>query len=76
MPTLSQGPCLPIIYLTIAPETTARVIPRPKTARQLLEALGLEEEMALVAREGVLLTPDRQIQPGDKIWTRIVASKG
>jgi hypothetical protein len=51
-------------------------LPRPKTARQLLAALGLEEECALVARRGELLTPDRQIWPDDEILVRQVTSSG
>lgn len=51
-------------------------LPRPKLARQLLQALGLEEECALVARGGELLTPDRQIWPGDELLVRKVASSG
>lgn len=64
------------IMLTIEPDGTRAPFPRPKTARQLLQALGLEEETALVAREGRLLTPDRQIWPGDNIWVRKTGSRG
>ena len=49
---------------------------RPKTSRQLLTALGLAEECALVARDGELLTPDRQIWPNDELLVRKVASVG
>lgn len=65
-----------IIYLTVEPGGRMRVNPRPKTARQVLESLGLQEESALVAREGQLLTPDRQILPGDRILVRVVGSRG
>ena len=51
-------------------------LPRPKTARQLLAALELEEECALVARDGELLTPDRHIWPDEEILVRQVASRG
>lgn len=51
-------------------------LPRPKTARQLLQALDLPEEGALIARDGKLLTPDRHIWPDDEIFARIVASRG
>lgn len=64
------------ISLTLEPEGKTLRFPRPKTALQLLHALGLEEESALVARQGKLLTPDRQIWPDDEIWVRIVASRG
>jgi len=42
----------------------------------LLTALGLAEECALVARDGELLTPDRQIWPNDELLVRKVASVG
>lgn len=64
------------IVLTVEPEGETRNFPRPKTARQLLQALGLPEETALVARDGKLLTPDRQIWAGDKIMVRKVGSRG
>lgn len=51
-------------------------LPRPKTVRQLLDALNLLEETALVAREGKLLTPDRHIWPEDEVLVRIVISCG
>lgn len=51
-------------------------MPRPKTARQLLEALDLDAESALVARDGELLTPDRHIWPDEHILVRVVASRG
>ena len=51
-------------------------LPRPKTARQLLAALDIAEECALVAREGELLTPDRRIWPDDRLLVRKVASAG
>lgn len=65
-----------IIHLTLEPEGKILDFPRPKTALQLLQALGLEEETALVARQGKLLTPDRQIWPDDEIWVRVVSSRG
>ena len=66
----------PTVAVLVQPEETRLVLPRPKTARQLLAALGLREETALVARDGELLTPDRQIFPGDDLLVRKVASSG
>ncbi len=71
-----RGENRPEIALTIEPEGQTQNFPRPKTARQLLQALGLAEETALVVRDGKLLTPDRQIWPGDKILVRKVGSRG
>lgn len=64
------------ISLIIEPAEEAVSFPRPKTALRLLETLGLREESALVIRNGRLLTPDRQIWPGDEIRVRPVRSRG
>ena len=64
------------VSVLLQPEEGWLSLPRPKTARQLLQALNLPEESALVARGGELLTPDRQIWPGDELLVRVVASRG
>ena len=64
------------VTVLLQPEERRLILKRPKTARQLLEALGLMEETALVARAGELLTPDRRIWPGDELLVRVVASAG
>ena len=64
------------VTVLVQPEERHLSLPRPKTSRQLLAALGLAEETALVAREGQLLTPDRHIWPGDNLLVRKVASSG
>ena len=64
------------ITVTLQPQDTRLCLHRPKTARQLLAALGLAEETALVARNGELLTPDRHIRPNEDILVRKVASSG
>lgn len=64
------------VTVLVQPEESRLSLPRPKTARQLLEALGLAEESALVARQGRLLTPDCRIWPGDDLLVRKVASSG
>ncbi|MFR8277077.1 MAG: hypothetical protein ACLU98_12410 [Desulfovibrio fairfieldensis] len=64
------------VIVLVQPEERRLSLPRPKTARQLLEALGLAEETALVARQGELLTPDRGIWPDDELLVRKVASSG
>lgn len=64
------------IVVLLQPEEKYLSLPRPKTSRQLLAALGLAEETALVARNGQLLTPDRHIWPGDEVLVRKVASSG
>ena len=64
------------VTVRLQPEDHWLSIPRPKPSRQLLTALGLAEECALVARDGELLTPDRQIWPNDELLVRKVASVG
>lgn len=64
------------VIVRLQPEDSLISIPRPKTARQLLAALGLAEETALVARNGELLTPDRHVWPNDELLVRKVASAG
>ena len=64
------------VAVLLQPEEKHLSLPRPKTSRQLLAALGLAEETALVARNGELLTPDRHIWPGDEVLVRKVASSG
>ena len=87
-PTDQNNPDAPRLHVVRPEHTGARVtvllqpeekrlsLPRPKTSRQLLEALGLAEETALVARNGQLLTPDRRVWPGDELLVRKVASSG
>ena len=64
------------VTVLLQPEEKTLVLPRPKTARQLLAALGMREETALVARNGELLTPDRRIFTGDALLVRTVTSSG
>ena len=64
------------VKVLLQPEDALLSLPRPKTARQLLEALGIGEECALEAREGELLTPDRRVWPDDSLLVRKVASAG
>lgn len=64
------------VTVLLQPEDKHLSLPRPKTSRQLLAALGLAEETALVARNGQLLTPDRHIWPNDDLLVRKVASSG
>ena len=64
------------VTVLVQPEEKYLSLPRPKTSRQLLAALGLAEETALVARNGQLLTPDRPIWPDDDLLVRKVASSG
>ena len=51
-------------------------IPRPKTVLQLLHKLSLRPGVALVIRDGELLTPDRRIFSNDTLIVRIATSSG
>lgn len=64
------------ITLVLEPAGGTRTMPRPKTARQLLEKLDIRQTTALVIRDGELLTPDRRIDAGDTITVRSVVSRG
>lgn len=64
------------VTVLVQPGNQRLVMPRPKTALQLLEALHLREETALVARNGELLTPDRRIFANDELLVRKVTSAG
>lgn len=66
----------PRVLVRLQPDESWLSLPRPKLARQLLAALNIGEECALVARDGELLTPDRHIWPGDELLVRKVASSG
>lgn len=66
----------PMIEIRLQPEDRVFTIPRVKTVRQLFDALQLGECCALVARDGMLLTPDREINAGDSLLVRKVASSG
>jgi sulfur carrier protein ThiS len=64
------------VTIFLQPEDRELILPRPKTAAQLLAALGLRSCTALVARDGELLTPDRGVYPGDRLLVRKVTSGG
>lgn len=64
------------IRVLLQPEEVQIVILRPKTAHQLLEALNLRKETALVIRDGKLLTHDRRIYANESLIVRKVVSSG
>ena len=66
----------PVITVHLMPGDRKKVIRRPKTVLQLLQALGVMEETALVIRDGELLTIDRHISAGDTITVQSVVSVG
>ena len=64
------------ITVRLQPQGKELTMPRPKTALQLLNKLGLRRGSALVIRDNGLLTPDREILPGDTLIVRVVTSSG
>ena len=49
---------------------------RAKNVARLLEELGLRQGTAIVARDGILLTPDVPLYPGQTLLVRKVMSSG
>ena len=49
---------------------------RAKNVARLLEELGLRQGTAIVARDGILLTPDVPLYPGQTVLVRKVMSSG
>ena len=64
------------ITVHMQPEGKELTLPRAKTVLQLLNTLGLRRGVALVIRDNGLLTPDREILPGDTLIVRIATSSG
>ncbi|MBG0777468.1 MAG: hypothetical protein H0S85_13675 [Desulfovibrionaceae bacterium] len=64
------------MVVRLQPEGETRTFDRVNTALQLLNRLGLLPTMALVIRNGGLLTPDVRIRPGDELEVRRVTSSG
>lgn len=65
-----------MITIHILPTNEKKEMPKPNTALQLLNKLGLRRTEALVIRGDELLTPDRNIKDGDSITLRLVGSRG
>ncbi|MBQ4132581.1 MAG: hypothetical protein IJD04_02470 [Desulfovibrionaceae bacterium] len=64
------------ITVIFEPENYSRLLPRPRSVTQLLNRLKLKPCEVLVIRNGGLLTPDREILPGETITLRSVVSRG
>ncbi len=65
-----------MITVRITPGDRVLTFDRLNTVLQLLNKLGLGMTDALVARDGVLLTPDRKLRRGDELTVRVVVSRG
>ena len=64
------------VTVRFIPQGSVSTVKRPKNVRQLLQALGIMEETALVIRDGRLLTEDLPIHPGQTIDIQRVVSAG
>ena len=67
-----------MVHVLLQPEETVVELPRHKvkTVLRLLEMLGIRPGTAIVARGSELLTPDRAIEPEDRLLVRKVTSAG
>lgn len=64
------------VTVTLEPGNKVISMVRPRSVIQLLNRLNLKPGQVLVIRDGGLLTPDREIMPGDQITLRNVTSAG
>lgn len=64
------------ITVILEPQNKTCHMVRPRSVTQLLNRLNLKPNQVLVIRNGGLLTPDREILPGDTITLRSVVSSG
>lgn len=67
-----------ILHVLLQPEERELDLPRAeaKNVARLLATLGLRQGTAIVARDGVLLTPDVPLYPGQTVLVRKVMSSG
>lgn len=66
----------PPVTVILEPEGKTVLLPKARTARQVLAALDRRPLTALVIRDGELLTPDRAVAAGDTVRVRAVMSAG
>ena len=66
------------LRVLLQPEEREMELPRAsaKNVARLLATLGLRQGTAIVARDGVLLTPDVPLYPGQTVLVRKVMSSG
>ena len=66
------------VTVQLQPGRSAFELPRTraKNVARLLEELGLRQGTAIVARDGILLTPDVPLYPGQTLLVRKVMSSG
>jgi sulfur carrier protein len=65
-----------MITVLLEPENREVTVDRARTVTQLLNRVGRKPGRALVIRDGGLLTPDLNINDGDRITIRDVGSRG
>ncbi len=68
----------PLLHVVLQPEEKRLDIARHKAKNvgRLLALLGLRQGTAIVVRDGVLLTPDLPLYPGQTLMVRKVMSSG
>ena len=66
----------PGVSVLLQPGESQVLLAKVRTVRAVLTALELRPGMAIVARRGELLTPDRPVWPGDELLVRRMMSSG
>jgi sulfur carrier protein ThiS len=64
------------VTVHLQPHDKTVLLQRARSVRSVLTQLELRPGMAIVARQGELLTPDRAVSPGDSLMVRMVMSSG
>lgn len=74
----ADAPRCSTIEVLLQPGESMFAVPRAKAKNvaRLLAALNLRQGTAIVARDGVLLTPDVPLYPGQSVLVRKVMSSG
>ncbi|WP_285907509.1 hypothetical protein [Pseudodesulfovibrio pelocollis] len=65
-----------MITIHLEPDNEVIELHGTKTVLAVLNRLKLRSTMAIVARDGQLLTPDRRLNPGETLMVRKVTSAG
>ncbi|MBG0790802.1 MAG: MoaD/ThiS family protein [Desulfovibrionaceae bacterium] len=65
-----------MITVNLEPDGTVVELPDTRSVHAVLNKLRLRFTMALVVRNGELLTPDRKLKDGDVLMVRKVTSAG
>ena len=65
-----------MITVNLEPDGTVLELHKTRSVHAALNKLGLRSTMAIVVRDGELLTADRKLRQGDELMVRKVTSAG